>query len=228
MTQNIETLENSHKVWLTTLTLLAFMCAAMVYFFSSNHSSRSSATLLGDRVASLVSPPKPLSDFHVVSTDEQPFTARNLAGKWTFIVFGFTYCPDICPTTLSVLTEVRELLSREISGAADVNFILVTVDPQRDTVAALKQYVEHFDSHFLGLSGVGLQIRNLANQLNASFEITKDRDSDNYSVSHSASLYLIDPQARHYATYAVPLDATFISERFNVFKRLYAASIALH
>ena len=82
--------------------------------------------------------------------------------------------------------------------------------------------MQHFDTHFLGLSGTDANIRNLANQLGASYEITKGDASEGYTVSHSASLYLIDPQARHYATYAAPLEAALIAQRLNVFKQLYA------
>ncbi len=170
----------------------------------------------------MVLPPRPIVEFELIDSEERPFTVKNLTNKWTFIVFGFTYCPDICPTTLSVMTEFREALLRDRTDAKDVNFILITVDPERDTPAVLKQYVQHFDRHFLGLSGSDLQIRNLANQLAAPYEITKKDASGSYSVSHSASLYLIDPQARHYATYLMPLDAALISQRFSVFKQLYA------
>jgi protein SCO1/2 len=215
-------ISKKHKAGLTTVLLLVAVCLLMLYFFTSERFGRSGATFLVDRVASMVLPPRPIVEFELIDGEERPFTIKNLTNKWTFIVFGFTYCPDICPTTLSVMTEFREALLRDRTDAKDVNFILITVDPERDTPAVLKQYVQHFDRHFLGLSGSDLQIRNLANQLAAPYEITKKDASGSYSVSHSASLYLIDPHARHYATYLVPLDAALISQRFSVFKQLYA------
>jgi protein SCO1/2 len=81
---------------------------------------------------------------------------------------------------------------------------------------------QHFDPHFIGLSGTDANIRNLANQLGASYELTKRDASEGYTVSHSASLYLIDPQARHYATYVAPLEAASIAQRLSVFKQLFA------
>lgn len=211
-----------HRTWLGAAVLLVTVCLILLTVFSTDRFGQSGATLLVDRVSSVVSPPRPLSEFKLVDSDERPFTARNLVNHWTFIVFGFTYCPDICPSTLAVLTEFREALTRELTAAQDVNIILVTVDPERDTPAILKQYVQHFDPHFMGLSGTDTNIRNLANQLGASYEITNRNASEGYTVSHSASLYLIDPQARHYATYVAPLEAASIAQRLSVFKQLYA------
>ena len=202
--------------------LLGTVCLILLEVFTSDRFGRSGATLLVDRVSSLVLPPRPVSKLELIDSNERSFTALNLVDRWTFIVFGFTYCPDICPSTLAILTEFREVLTREFADAKDVNIILVTVDPERDTPGILKQYVQHFDPGFLGLSGTDANIRNLANQLGASYEISNRDAPDGYTVSHSASLYLIDPQARHYATYVAPLEAALIAQRLNVFKQLYA------
>jgi protein SCO1/2 len=211
-----------YKTWLGAVVLLVAVCLILFTVFSTNRLGQSGATLLVDRVSSLVLPPRLVSKLTLIDSDERPFTAHNLVDRWTFIVFGFTYCPDVCPSTLAVLTEFREALTREFADAKDVNIILVTVDPERDTPATLKQYVQHFDPHFIGLSGTDANIRNLADQLGASYEITKGDASEGYTVSHSASLYLIDPQARHYATYVAPLEAALIAQRLKVFKQLYA------
>ena len=222
MKNQVGVIGRPYKTWLGAAVFLVTVCLILLEVFTSDRFGRSGATLLVDRVASLVVPPRPVSKLELIDSDERPFTALNLVDRWTFIVFGFTYCPDVCPSTLAVLTEFREALTREFADAKDVNIILVTVDPERDTPAILKQYVQHFDPRFLGLSGTDANIRNLANQLGASFEISNRDAPDGYTVSHSASLYLIDPQARHYATYVAPLEAALIAQRLNVFKQLYA------
>jgi protein SCO1/2 len=222
MKNQVEVIGRPYKTWLGAAVLLVTVCLILLEVFTSDRFGRSGATLLVDRVASLVVPPRPVSKLELIDSDERPFTALNLVDRWTFIVFGFTYCPDVCPSTLAVLTEFREALTREFADAKDVNIILVTVDPKRDTPAILKQYVQHFDPRFLGLSGTDANIRNLANQLGASYEISNRDAPDGYTVSHSASIYLIDPQARHYATYVAPLEAALIAQRLNVFKQLYA------
>lgn len=220
-------LSRPYKVWVGTFVLLLLVCLAILYFFTSERFGRSSATFLIDRVASMVLPPRPIQAFQLTDSDKRLFTARNLVDRWTFIVFGFTYCPDICPTTLSVMTELREKLLLERLTAEDINFILITVDPKRDTPEILKQYVQHFDRDFMGLSGTDGQISNLAKQLGASYELSQQGDSESYTVSHSAAVYLIDPQARHFATYLVPLEAELISQRFSVFEQLYAKTIGM-
>ena len=222
MKNQVEVIRRPYKTWLGAAVLLVTACLILLEVFTSDRFGRSGATLLVDRVSSLVLPPRPVSKLELIDSNERSFTALNLVDRWTFIVFGFTYCPDVCPSTLAVLTEFREVLTREFADAKDVNIILVTVDPERDTPAILKQYVQHFDPRFLGLSGTDANIRNLANQLGASYEISNRDAPDGYTVSHSASLYLIDPQARHYATYVAPLEAALIAQRLNVFKQLYA------
>ena len=222
MKNQVEVIRRPYKTWLGAAVLLVTVCLILLEVFTSDRFGRSGATLLVDRVSSLVLPPRPVSKLELIDSNERSFTALNLIDRWTFIVFGFTYCPDVCPSTLAVLTEFREALTREFADAKDVNIILVTVDPERDTPAILKQYVQHFDPRFLGLSGTDANIRNLANQLGASYEILNRDAPDGYTVSHSASLYLIDPQARHYATYVAPLEAALIAQRLNVFKQLYA------
>ncbi len=222
MKNEAEVISRRYKTCLGAVVLLVAACLILFTVFSTDRFGQSSAILLVDRVSSLVLPARAISAFQLIDGDEHPFTAHNLVDRWTFIVFGFTSCPDVCPSTLAVLTEFRETLTREFEGAKDVNIILVTVDPERDTPAILKQYVQHFDHHFIGLSGTDAQIRNLANQLGASFEITNRDASAGYTVSHSASLFLIDPRARHYATYVAPLEAALIAQRLKVFKQLYA------
>ena len=222
MKNQVEVIRRPYKTWLGAAVLLVTVCLILLEVFTSDRFGRSGATLLVDRVSSLVLPPRPVRKLELIDSNERSFTALNLIDRWTFIVFGFTYCPDVCPSTLAVLTEFRETLTREFADAKDVNIILVTVDPERDTPAILKQYVQHFDPRFLGLSGTDANIRNLANQLGASYEISNRDAPDGYTVSHSASLYLIDPQARHYATYVAPLEAALIAQRLNVFKQLYA------
>jgi protein SCO1/2 len=222
MKNQVRVIGRPYKTWLGAAVLLVTVCLILLEVFTSDRFGRSGATLLVDRVSSLVLPPRPVSKLELIDSNERSFTALNLVDRWTFIVFGFTYCPDICPSTLAILTEFREVLTREFADAKDVNIILVTVDPERDTPGILKQYVQHFDPGFLGLSGTDANIRNLANQLGASYEISNRDAPDGYTVSHSASLYLIDPQARHYATYVAPLEAALIAQRLNVFKQLYA------
>ena len=126
----------------------------------------------------------------LTGTDGRPHTLETLKGKVTVVLFGFTQCPDICPSSLAELTQVMKLLG---SQAAKVQVVLVTVDPERDTQEVLRAYVSGFDSQFLGLTGTPDQIKKAA----SSFKIYSAKNAGvqgNYSVDHSASFFLLDAQ----------------------------------
>jgi len=121
----------------------------------------------------------------------QSRTLADYAGKVVVVFFGFTQCPDVCPTSLAELAQVM----RELGGdaAQDVQVLMVTVDPERDTPDALRQYVTAFDPRFVGLTGTPEQIRQAA----ASFKVfyaKVPREDGDYSMDHSAAFFLLDRQ----------------------------------
>jgi protein SCO1/2 len=107
------------------------------------------------------------------------------------VFFGFTHCPDVCPTTLAEMAQVVKQLGPD---GDRVQVLLVTVDPERDTREALAKYVTAFDPRFLGMHGDLEQTRRVAKDFKIYFE--KRKTGDTYSVDHSAQSYVIDPQGR--------------------------------
>jgi len=119
----------------------------------------------------------------------QPRTLKDFAGKVMVVFFGFTQCPDICPTSLAQLAQVMQTLGDD---AQRVQVLLITVDPERDTPEVLKEYVTAFDPRFLGLTGMPEQIRQAAASFKAYFaKVPKD---DSYSMDHTAAFYIFDGQ----------------------------------
>ena len=119
---------------------------------------------------------------------------RSLAdfrGKAVVLFFGFTHCPDVCPTTLADLSQAVKQLG---SDAGRVQVLFVTVDPERDTQQALAKYVTAFDPRFLGLYGDAAATQRVAKEFKIYYE--KRKTADSYSVDHSAQTYVIDPQGR--------------------------------
>jgi protein SCO1 len=116
---------------------------------------------------------------------------QDFRGKAVVLFFGFTHCPDVCPTTLA---EMSQALKKLGADAQRVQVILVTVDPERDTKDALAKYVTAFDPGFLGMYGDLEQTRRVAKDFKIYFE--KRKTGDTYSVDHSAQTYVIDPQGR--------------------------------
>lgn len=123
-------------------------------------------------------------------------TPRHLAdwrGKAVVLFFGFTHCPDVCPTTLADMAQVMRQLGKD---AERVQVLFVTVDPERDTQESLARYVTAFDPHFVGLRGSLEQTRRAAQEFKIYFEKRPGSAPGDYSVDHSSQTYVIDPQGR--------------------------------
>ena len=130
----------------------------------------------------------------LIKQDNSPYTEANLKGRWTLMYFGFTFCPDICPATLSQLnTMMIELQAKAPDIAKQIDVVMVSVDPGRDTPEKLAQYVPFFNQEFYGVTGEPNVLAGLARQLNVAFEFVGDTSADDYLVEHSAQIVLVNP-----------------------------------
>ncbi len=147
--------------------------------------------------------PRDLGEFDLVDHRGQPFTAASLEGQWTLIFFGFTFCPDICPTTMAFLAElVRELEGTEVE---DTDVVMFSVDPARDTVEQLAAYVPYFHPDFTGVTGEFLELFRVATAMNTPFRKVPGQD-ENYLVDHSSNVVLINPRGDYHGFFKAPLD----------------------
>lgn len=152
--------------------------------------------------------PRVLADFSLLDQDGNPFSLENLRDRWSLLFFGFTRCPDICPSTLYDLQQVSRGLEDGAGGATPWQVIFVSVDPERDAPAQLKDYVSFFDPRFLGVTGVPEQLAPLALQMGVAFRVEEHAaGSQDYAVDHSASVFLTDPQGRLHGVFPAPHDA---------------------
>ncbi|MBI6681339.1 SCO family protein [Pseudomonas viridiflava] len=133
-----------------------------------------------------------------------PVAVDELKGKWTLVFFGYTYCPDICPTTLAQLRDIRTKLPQE--AVDNMRVVLVSVDPNRDTPQQLKQYLGYFDPRYIGLTAPVADIQKLASALSIPF-IPADTSKPGYTVDHSGNLALIGPDGRQRGFIRSPLNA---------------------
>ncbi len=136
--------------------------------------------------------PRDISPFQLVDHHGNPVTNESLTGRWSLLFFGFTYCPDVCPTTLSVLNEAVTPLENP------PRVVLVSVDPERDTPEVLASYVPQFNAGFIGYTGNFDDIVKFATQLNVAFGKVPGDEPGTYTVDHSASIVVVNPQG-HYA-----------------------------
>ncbi|MCQ9390642.1 SCO family protein [Pseudomonas viridiflava] len=133
-----------------------------------------------------------------------PVAVDELKGQWTLVFFGYTYCPDICPTTLAQLRDIRTKLPQE--AVDNMRVVLVSVDPNRDTPQQLKQYLGYFDPRYIGLTAPVADIQKLASALSIPF-IPADTSKPGYTVDHSGNLALIGPDGRQRGFIRSPLNA---------------------
>ncbi|MEE4246357.1 MAG: SCO family protein [Kangiellaceae bacterium] len=128
---------------------------------------------------------------------------KQLTDKWTFMFFGYTYCPDICPTTLSALKSFYNKLPPSIQS--DSQIVLVSVDPERDTPDVLKQYTEAFDPSFVGITSSHEVLKPFVKSFGVVYYKVGD-ETDNYLVDHSAQIFLIDPAKKRHAIFKKSMD----------------------
>ena len=136
-------------------------------------------------------PNTPAPNFTLEEAGSKQVQLSDYRGKVVLLYFGYTYCPDICPTTLATLARARDSLGAE---ASKVQVIMVTVDPQRDTADRLTSYVKKFDPSFIGLTGTLAQIQPIASSYGIYFQAEAPSGSGGYTVDHTAAVTMIDPQ----------------------------------
>lgn len=125
--------------------------------------------------------------------DGKAVTAADFRGKVTMLYFGYTYCPDVCPLTLS---NAARMLKRMGPAAHDVRVLFVTVDPGRDTQAVVGRYAAAFGPQFVGLRGSSDEVATLAKRYRFAYSVAPNADPDKYQVSHSSAFYVFDREGR--------------------------------
>src|ERR1700722_8916051 len=141
-------------------------------------------------------PAKQAFDFHLTDQDGKPFQLSQTRGKAVLFSFGFTHCPNVCPTTLSDLAKVYQALPAK--DREKVQVLFVSIDPRRDKPETLRNYVPYFNDSFIGLTGTEAQLAEAAKAYGAYYEIVQDSaaNPDSYTVNHSALTYLISPDGK--------------------------------
>lgn len=145
----------------------------------------------------------------LVRDDSSSFSIGAERGRASLVFFGYTNCPDICPTTLADWTRVKSALGDD---ARKVNFVFVTIDPENDTPAVMKSYVANFDTAFVGLSGTPAEIDSIAKAFGVTAFPEGTLESGHTAMAHPSRVYLVDPQARIRFVYPPGLKPEEIAE----------------
>ena len=146
--------------------------------------------------------PIDLPEFSLIDQYGSTVNANAFRGQWSLLFFGFTHCPDVCPTTLQTLSNAKRVL---VEASADIvpRIVLVSVDPARDTPEVLGKYVDYFGPDNLGVTGEMEQIQRLTSKLGIYFEKVES-DDESYGVDHSAAVVIINPDARYSGLFRTP------------------------
>lgn len=190
-------------VWITIVTIFAIILLFGGMFLHKVLSPRIlSAQELRANGAFVFEQPRLIEEFELVNHRGEPFTHEHLKGQWTIAFFGFTQCPDICPTTLATLSRVMNSLDESVREQTRV--IMVSLDPARDTPEQLAEYVPFFHKDFVGVTGDFLEIMGLTRNVGVAF--SKIVQGDDYTVDHTGNLVLINPEGLYHAFYKPPFE----------------------
>lgn len=169
-----------YAAWLGVAIVLGFL--ALTYFAPEKRALRDERYRLGGPISEIGGP------FTLVDHNGRTVTDRDFSGRPTLVFFGFTSCPDVCPTALWNVTE----LLREVGDSAkDLRVLFISVDPERDTPGKMKDYVSNFDARVIGLTGTADQVGAAAKAYRAYFKKVP-RDGGDYTMDHTATVYMMD------------------------------------
>jgi protein SCO1/2 len=147
-----------------------------------------------------------LPEFDLVDTQGKAASPAALRGHPTLVFFGFTHCPDVCPTTLALLADVQKQLAQQEPAGSGIRVALISVDPERDTPEQLGSYIASFRGDFIGLTGSASEIVKATRAFGVA-TARVDLGGGNYTMDHSAAVFALDSQARIVAVFTPPLSA---------------------
>ena len=179
------------------------MSVLFAYFQSLPSLLQKKPTLLTGKI---LTRPMELDNFELIDQNNQTFNSESLKGNWTILFFGYTNCPDVCPTTIYKLAEVKNDVNQNLPSK-NFNTVLVTLDPDRDTPERLDEYIGYFDESMLGVTGTYKNIQSFSSNLSVFYQrINKD---GGYDFNHTASIFVFNQDGSLFATMS---PATTVSE----------------
>ena len=205
-----------NRTLLPMLAAAAALLAGLALYFAISQQHRATAMHL-----TVLNEPRPLPHFQLVDQAGEPFTADRFRGHWSLLFFGFSHCPDICPTTLYDLARFREAVA-DLPTVQQPGIYLVSVDPARDTPERLAAYVQAFDASFTGITGDEAQIARFAGALGVAYGY-EPAEGDAYTVLHTAALFLLNPDGRFIAVSGAPHDMQQLAHDYRILIRLHGA-----
>ncbi|MEM1243957.1 MAG: SCO family protein [Pseudomonadota bacterium] len=209
--------KNLSRTLILLVLFLAVIIGAFVYSMSNKQTVIHKPMQLKN--ATVFPQPRAIAAFKLTDDLGQPFTNVNLEGHWTWMFFGFTNCPHICPTTMYELKKAYNLIADE--KLAQPQIVFISIDPERDTTSRIHQYVTGFNKNFIGATGSKTALAKLTDDLKILY--LKTNQSKNYDIDHSGAIMLFNPQGRLTAIFSMPHDAVAMAQDYMTILKQKAA-----
>ena len=194
-------------------TGVVLIVAFVLGLFAARHWSAGSAPAPALTHATLYPSPQALGELELTDQDGNAFTTDALRGHWWLVFFGFTQCPDVCPTTLATLARTRAQLA-DLPAELQPRVLLISVDPERDTPERLAAYVRYFDPQFSGATGSLQAVAATAKRFGVPYAKVASAGGG-YTLDHGAGVFFVDPQAAIEAYSSAPHDATVLATDYR-------------
>ena len=162
---------------------------------------------------------KLITEFELIDQKGNPVNQHLFKDKWSLVFFGYTSCPDICPTTLHILNSVMKLLGdKEEKLLRNTQVVFVSVDPERDSVEMLADYMAFFNKDFIAVTGDKKNIDNIARQFGAGYFMDEETEPGQYQVSHTSAIFLVTPDMGLVAAFSQPHIAGTIASQYEAIR----------
>ncbi len=196
---------SNRNVLVVLLIVIIVIVATTVIVRLNHHNANNIYPLSSDlKISGIVlKKPRVINAFELTADDGDLFTKTNLRGSWTLMFFGFTHCGYVCPTTLDALNKMVVSLRGKLPKRLIPKIVMVSVDPDRDSVDAMHKYVKSFNPNFVGVRGTLAELRQLTQQLNVVFTKVKSTNGG-YMINHSNEIMVLDPNGNLRAFLSYP------------------------
>lgn len=208
--------KQSQRIYLTVGLLLGFV-AVILGIFVAQHQQSKKTIDVSQFSGTLLKTPRDITPFQLTGTEMESFTNDALKGQWTFMFFGFTNCPKLCPTTMAEMAKMYRLLEKDQVKTMP-KVLMISIDPDRDTLAKMKSYVTAFDKHFIGAIGSEKKVDALTKQMGIVHMKVEGQsgDLDDYDIQHSGTVMLFNPQGKITAFFSYPHDAKAVAHDYEL------------
>ncbi|WP_317932826.1 SCO family protein [Halioxenophilus sp. WMMB6] len=214
-------------VWLSVASSVLFMAMVLLLFLNRFLlPTHLTAEQLSNDAVRVLQEPRPLVLGNLQNQLGEPVTPAFFQGHWSLLFFGFTHCPDICPTTLYELNRAIKQLPPQL--AAKVQVTLVSVDPARDTSQVIADYVQQFNDGFTGITGEFVDLKLFANSVSVPFvkvPVTgphaQHMGANAYQIDHGAQLVVVNPDGNYHAFFKAPIEGDVVAKQLPAIVNAY-------